>query len=349
MKISLTNLSNYTVNTPLLKTLLVVSLLSLAACHSDGVDENPETSLDSGSDTDTGDAHEENNDSNLRYENEVFESVDLETDIPFATVTTQGGEEKNLMMDIYMPANDSETSRPVVVFAHGGGFVYGHKGLCDFIAAPLARAGYVVASISYRLIDVTPTVLSSATAVIDGMNDMKAAVRFLKNEHERFGIDPEKVIIGGYSAGSFIGLHYAYVQRSEEVETLGGPAGALLKGYFDAQGGSEGNSGNEGSAFPILAVYNFAGALGDASLIEEGEAPLFSIHGDADEVVAYGSGDANGTGLSADGSAIIHQELDNVGVMNELMTIEGGAHDAIQVCEDCMPRLMNFLKPLLSS
>ena len=88
-----------------------------------------------------------------------------------------------LALDIRMPQGDTETSRPLILFAHGGSFVGGSKDGPDVVplAEDFARMGYVTASVQYRLgMNTVPPDSTSATeAVIRGYHDVKSGDSFL--------------------------------------------------------------------------------------------------------------------------------------------------------------------------
>lgn len=113
-----------------------------------------------------------------------------------------------LRMDIAVPPNATAASRqPLLVLIHGGGFVTGDKS--DFYPEleSYARAGYVVATINYRL---TPGNGSSdtirTTAVQHATEDAMNAIRFLRVNAARYGIDPTRVATIGSSAGGGVSL-----------------------------------------------------------------------------------------------------------------------------------------------
>jgi alpha-L-fucosidase 2 len=103
-----------------------------------------------------------------------------------------------LAMDAYVP----RTSAPVaaVIVAHGGGWEAGDKvTYITPILEPLARAGLAWFSIDYRL---TP-----ASTHEEQLQDLREAVRFIRVNHKRFNIDPEKVFLLGESAsGQMVSL-----------------------------------------------------------------------------------------------------------------------------------------------
>jgi acetyl esterase/lipase len=102
-----------------------------------------------------------------------------------------------LVLDLYQP--DSPGPHPLVLFVHGGGWIGGntrHSGaLADFpqVLAQLAAEGFVVASVEYRL--------SGEAPFPAAFQDVRAALRHLKDKAGQYRIDPTKVAVWGGSAG----------------------------------------------------------------------------------------------------------------------------------------------------
>lgn len=142
------------------------------------------------------------------------------------TVTLQ-----DMVMDIRLPpSTDTLTKRPVMIWGHGGGFLYvwgldntvavGSKNNDDIQAVidTFARRGYVTASIQYRR-GVDPTDLTPASAkraVWRGAQDMNAAIRYFTVNADKFNIDPNYIFIGGSSAGAFASIHATYIDPNEK-------------------------------------------------------------------------------------------------------------------------------------
>ena len=104
-------------------------------------------------------------------------------------------------MDIYQPKGDQLSKRPLIILAHGGYFLFGDKNEFSEEAVTLAKAGYVVASINYRLIDVESSDTASMKALIDAIQDIRAAVRYFFRDAKtvnKYGIDTDRIAIGGY-------------------------------------------------------------------------------------------------------------------------------------------------------
>jgi acetyl esterase/lipase len=101
------------------------------------------------------------------------------------------------VLDIWMP--DGATGPvPLVIFVHGGGFAGGDKSMeieVGNVAAVLA-AGYAAASLNYRL--------SGEARFPAAVQDVKAAVRFLRANASRYGLDPDRFAAWGESAGGYL-------------------------------------------------------------------------------------------------------------------------------------------------
>jgi acetyl esterase/lipase len=96
---------------------------------------------------------------------------------------------------------------PAVVWVHGGGFAVGSRHDEGWVGSGLAERGVAVAVIDYRLSDgnwfptTTLTDPDLDRAAVLARDDAQAAVRWLVSVAARYGIDPSRVSIAGYSAG----------------------------------------------------------------------------------------------------------------------------------------------------
>lgn len=101
------------------------------------------------------------------------------------------------VLDIYLPES-ATGSDPLIVVVHGGGFKFGSQTM--EIIEPIIKTGihngYVVASVDYR---------KSDEATFPGaLSDVKAAVRFLRANADKYGIAPERIVVWGESAGAYL-------------------------------------------------------------------------------------------------------------------------------------------------
>ena len=285
-----------------------------------------------------------------RYNSQIFEGITTSKNIRYGANVTQGGSTVGLSLDFYEPKNDNQTKRPLIVLAYGKSFRSGDSGdKSDFerTASFLAKAGYTVAVINFRLldIDVPQTAITYKRAVINAVVDMKAAVRFFNkdaNTTNVYHIDPNNIFIGGYSAGAITALHYAYLSSDQEIRSIGGTD---FLDYINEKGGLEGNSGNPDFSSAVKGVINISGALFDKNIIETNEPALFSIHGTQDLVVPYQNGFVDNTEIWTNGSGVLHTHINtkSLDLVNELKTINGGEQDAFITCISCDLEIRNFL------
>ena len=305
-------------------TLFVLSLVLFAACQRDDPFSNEEMG-------------------DQRYTSFVFDEVQSTRNVTYGSNSTQAGTPTNLAMDIYEPEGDTETARPLLIYAHGGGFVGGDRDqgmeMCNYFA----RSGYVAASISYRLVEQERNTERTLRAIIDAGQDMRAAIRFFMVDAQSsnlYRIDTSRIFVAGYSAGAFVALHTAYINQMSEVERMGG---ATLVEYVNQNGGIRGNSGNPGPKARVRGVINISGAMVDAQAVDAGEAALYSLHGVDDAIVPFESGDADESGLITQGSGLLHREADAQGVANLLNAKTGVGHSPLADCTECDSEMRSFL------
>lgn len=152
-----------------------------------------------------------------RYVHQVFDEVDVATNITYRSTTTFDGQPIDLKLDIYTPAGDTATSRPAVMWMFGGGFTFGQKEHMAIFAEDSARRGYVGVTIQYRT---RPTF--QVQAVWDAYQDALAATQWLVDNAATYGIDPDAVIAAGYSAGAYNALNV--LDLPEDTPAAGGIA-----------------------------------------------------------------------------------------------------------------------------
>jgi acetyl esterase/lipase len=106
--------------------------------------------------------------------------------------------EQRLLLDVYRPKTGGDRL-PACVLVHGGGWTGGDKEKFTPLAIALAQRGYVVANIEYRL--------AGAARYPAAVQDCVAAVRFVRENARRFGLDPERIgAWGGSAGGHLVGL-----------------------------------------------------------------------------------------------------------------------------------------------
>ena len=129
-----------------------------------------------------------------------------ERDVPFWTIPDT---ERQLLCDIWRPANGN-ISGLAMVYIHGGGWVAGDK---DMLTRPFFRhlvaQGHTVMDVSYRL---CPEV-----DIYGIVADIKRAIAWMKANADRYGVNPEMVVLGGSSAGAHLALLAGYTPGNLEL------------------------------------------------------------------------------------------------------------------------------------
>lgn len=273
-----------------------------------------------------------------RFQTEIFDNFEVTQDVQYGSNVAIGGAATTLKFDFYEPSNDSYEMRPLIILAHGGTFITGDENSGDIVtlAENFARRGYVVASINYRLLSIGEALSSTDITgtffdeVVKAVADMKAAIRFFRQDaatDNTYRIDPNQVFVGGASAGAIQAIHTAYLTEDADFDNYTVVTDPVS--YINANGGWAGDSGNPGYPTDVQGVINLCGAIGSLSFIQAGEAPMVSIHGDADGTVPYETGYASAFGfqiIEMQGSGVIKEHLDTEGIQNALWTIPGGDH-----------------------
>ncbi len=251
-----------------------------------------------------------------RAQEKYFQPFTNEISIETHTYATKDGQ--NLEMDIYLPQNDPDTDRPVFVYVHGGGFQGGTRNSDDIVqfCTNLAEYGYVVVSISYRLTrkdqpngfgcdcPVSEKLVTFDAAVAD----IQDATFYLIQNYEYLGIDPQRIILAGSSAGAEAVLITSY---SPPV-------------CYDLPSGPVAYAG----------VIGMAGAIPDTSIIyDESAIPSLFFHGTDDNLVPYATAPHHYCEQNKPGYLILHgshtlaQKLENLNVPYWLHTTCGGGHE----------------------
>jgi hypothetical protein len=231
-------------------------------------------------------------------------------------------EYKALTMDIYSPKEDNEKKRAAVIVAHGGAFIGGAKDDTDQKSVAycnsLAALGFVTASIEYRL-GVTMSgefnfmgILAGQTATLSidsvdfaravyrGVQDINAAVRYLRANATKYGIDPERIYVLGNSAGAILSIEniytnsekdfpdYSYKVEKKEGVTIRPSLGGLNDyGVDDNDDGVCDNCDIDAHANGAVALW---GATHDPITIGFNKTPLFLAHGKKDGTVKFDTG-----------------------------------------------------------
>ena len=242
------------------------------------------------------------------------ESYDVEADVSYDSAIGYDG-----TFDFYEPKSDSgRANRPAVLAIHGGAWRGGDKAWGDQFAEELCPFGYVVFSINYRLSS-RPNATWPAQ-----IEDVQKALRFIRANAARFGIDPDRVASLGMSAGGHLATMVAL--RDDPA----GPAGRVsiainLDGEHDMTMPPEQVMADFEEILTAVMGHGApwsAAELRDISTVTfaRPDVSLLTVHGAGDDNVYVAQGER------------ITAELRSKGAETELVRIDG---DDGNCHEDC--------------
>jgi len=252
--------------------------------------------------------------------------VTVKQDVTYRTVD---GEQ--LGLDVYQPAKKGK-SRPAVVVVHGGGWTQGDKALFAQQSNQLAQRGFLAFSVNYRLAPAHPFPAA--------VEDVEAAVAWVRKHAKDYGVDPKRIgALGGSAGGHLVGMlatdgegSLGAGHRVAAVVSWSGPMDLVALGPATAT--------DAGSS-----IRNFLGCLPDACAdayaaaspvthVDKTDSPMLIVNS-TNELVPKAQADT------------MKAALDKAGVANQEIILPGTAHSRAysdQVWDQTVTFLENYLK-----
>jgi acetyl esterase/lipase len=259
----------------------------------------------------------------------------VEKDIPYFA----NGEPRQTL-DLYLPAKKFARPVPLVVWIHGGAWKLGTK---DWINVPyLVDEGFAIASIGYRF--------SQNAKFPAQIQDCNAALNFLLKNAEKYGLDPESVIIGGGSAGGHLALLLGLARNRADWDANPKFRAAAILDFFGVTDISTAKKGFSDAKWlaEVDSIYlQLLGALpADRPDIAKDASPINYVTSDAPKVLIVHGG--NDDKVPLDQSKALVEKLKAAGVLHTLFVFEGAGHDGIAF-EDpkVQATVRKFLKDIL--
>ena len=212
-------------------------------------------------------------------------------------------------LDLYLPPGEAAAPRPAIVVVHGGGWRGGDKqrGQWARIPAQYASDGYVAVSVNYRLTGEAPWPAQ--------IEDVKAAVRWLRAHADKHAVDVNRIGAYGNSAGAHLVSLLGLVKQSDGLEGNGPhqEQSSMVQAVCASATPTDFLNWREPGVVPERLGRTFLAGPSDtlrdrarqASPITyaRGDAPPFLlIHGTADETVPIGQSDRFANALRAAGA-----------------------------------------------
>jgi acetyl esterase/lipase len=234
-------------------------------------------------------------------------------------LTATGYEAK---LDVYK-RRDVQTPMPTLVFYHGGGWVLGTKEAAAMTIMPWLEMGWNVVNVEYRMAKV-----ALAPAAVE---DCTCALRFVVSKAKDYGIDVNKIVVSGESAGGHLALAVGMIPESAGFsrECAGGafrasetaiPKVAAIINWYGITDVAEMLEGPNARDYAVQWLGSMANrkevakSVSPLTYVRAGLPPILTIQGDADPIVPYSQ------------NVRLHEALTKAGAKNELFPIAGGGH-----------------------
>ena len=225
---------------------------------------------------------------------------------------------QHLQLNMARPKN-AKGPLPCVVCIHGGGFRAGKRDGYDGLIQNLARNGFAAVTVSYRL---APKYQFPAA-----VHDTKAAVRWVRANAAKYGIDPDRIGVTGGSAGGHLAQFLGVTPGVAEFEGDGGNpnVSSHVKCVVNVYGPSDftksyGKSVDAAEVLPLFLGGNLQTALpahirsSPLNWVTPNAAPTLCIHGTEDKYVAH------------EQAVWMIDRLKASGVEAQLLTLQGAGH-----------------------
>jgi|TARA_B110000467_G_scaffold164733_1_gene195341 acetyl esterase len=240
--------------------------------------------------------------------------------------------ERELALHVFNPEGHRSNHRRIAYLTiHGGGWVGGEPRKFYPFADYFARKGMVGISIEYRLLN-----KKRGTTVFDCVKDGRSAIRYIRTHAEELGIDPNRIIVSGGSAGAHVAVGTALFdgvdEAGENTSISSRPNGVVL--YYPVIDTSSNGYGQ-------AKIGEQWHQLSPVDNIVSGLPPMLLFHGTGDTVTPY------------PGVKRFQERMTQAGNDCELITHPDGPHGHLifdlNLWEDAMKRTEAFIQSIFSA
>ena len=233
----------------------------------------------------------------------------------------------SLRLDLYTPS-EAPSGLPTLLYLHGGAWAVGDKS--DAVAErlmPIVANGFAVASVNYRLV---PSVRFPAP-----VHDVKAAVRWLRANAAEYGLDPDRIAIGGVSAGGHLASLTALTAGDAQLEgNVGDHLGvssavSAVVAYCPTSdfllSGGRNTLETQILPPPWTAALLGLDRIDDDPELARSASPRYRVHAGAPpHLILHGDRDAV---FNHEESRVLHEALSAVGAQSIYVLIAGAGHE----------------------
>lgn len=178
--------------------------------------------------------------------------------------------ELELLADVHRPS--SGEAAPAVVIVHGGSWARGTRGRMERVARAVAAHGFVAVNVEYRLAPEHP--------YPEPLQDVLAAVAWVRGNAARLGVDPRRIALWGYSAGGHLSALAA--SRPGDLDPSDGEDARVQACVL---GSAPSDLRRFGGARAVARLVG--GPPLELPLIVRAASPLFAVHAESPPTFLY--------------------------------------------------------------
>lgn len=245
-----------------------------------------------------------------------------------------------LKLDVWYP-RDNPNPTSTLIYIHGGGWIFGTKEGSVYQFLPYLEKGWRVVNVEYRMAG-----NSLAPAAVE---DTRCALRWVYRNAKQYNFDISKIVLTGHSAGGHLSLITGMLPDGTPLDNRCyaadkyGDVPMKVAAIINWYGITDVNDIIQGENLKNYGPM-WMGSLPNASEVAKNVSPLtyvrtnlppiFTVHGDKDDVVPY----SHATRLK--------EALDKAKVKNQLFTVKGGGHGQFNQADyvNAFNEIWKFLK-----
>lgn len=239
----------------------------------------------------------------------------LEHDVSVKENVSYSASDPVLRLDVYKPAGTASAPRPAVILVHGGGWTSFDKSTMQGMGNFLARHGYVVFAVDYRLF---ADGKNSWPAQLD---DVQRAVRWIRANAAKYNIDPNHIGAFGHSAGAQLAALLGMEETRDNSDRALAKYSSRVQAVVDASGPTDFTTIHDPDSTVFLTKFLAADYTKHPQIWREAspafhvaktDAPFLIVHGTQDDSVPIAQAQE------------LHEKLQAAGVPVSLVLMNDG-------------------------
>jgi len=233
--------------------------------------------------------------------------VTVTENVPYASVNGVA-----LLLDIYQPAARGPQVVPAVVLIHGGGWTSFDKSTMRGMGQFLARSGFVSFSVDYRLFE------HKANGWPAQLDDVQRAVRWVRANAGKYGVNPERIGTFGHSAGAQLAALLGMEETRDNSDDALAKYSSRVQAVVDVSGPTDFTTDHDADGDEFLADF-LGAAFSKHPEIWREASPVFHVSkGDPPFLIVHGTRDEN---VPISQSQELYDKLQSAGVPVSLIKV----------------------------